>query len=779
MSSKVKISHVLLLSTLCLLSALFFWLYQLDKTIQAKLKSGQFIPSLEFYSLPEQWFKGYRLSIKEALEKLRTAGYVESPETTRLGYHHYRVWNAEFCEIFLGQMFVQGTTECIAFRNKPPQNTEHLQIVAIGPTETIFEVYISSPTQVVDSVEMYPELLAQYYNEKPVLRKTVELSDIPQSCLNALLAVEDAEFLEHRGFSFKAMTRAFFRNIFTSSGLQGGSTITQQLVKNDFLSHEKTLKRKIIELAMSIVLEIRTHKDLILETYINTIYLGQNGPFEVRGYGAASTFYFGKNIEGLNIQECALLAAIINSPGRYNPFLKPENALKRRAHVLHRMKELKHIDSVQHDQAIKSALPEKHLRSLKEPAPYYIDSVRKQLQKLNIDIANGLRIYTAMDQRAQSLAQKAVHESLDDLESWFKSLKEKSKTKTLQGSLIVSDPKRGFVLASVGGRDFKVSQFNRILTAQRQVGSIMKPIVYLTALESLTGKGEPYTPLTLLNDTPFHHKYENQQWSPQNFKEKYFGQIPMYFALKSSLNSATARLALDVGLTQIIDMARRLGITANIQPVPALSLGAYEITIFEVLQAYSTLSQLGMRQTLSFITHITDKDGHEIWRHPSHNPQNVVAKESVSVLVGMLKQVLKNGTGRSIIKSGFHHPAAGKTGTTSNYRDAWFAGFTPLLAAVSWVGYDDNSAHGLTGASGALPIWIRFMKDYSKDFPPIDFEWSDLTEPIQLSINFQERLNVPNSPKNPLTPIELIFLKTSLDDKKRTLIENTTKRTGL
>ena len=755
MSSKVKTSHILILLMLYLLSGLVIWLYQLDKTIQSKLEKGQFTPSIEFYSLPERWFKGQKLSLDTAIQKLKAAGYVESPEKTRLGYQHYRLWDAEFCKDFLGDTFISDTIGCIAFRNRPEQNTEQLQIAAIG--ETILEVYVSSPTQTVDFIEMYPELFAQYYNEKPVLRKTVELSDVPPACLNALLAVEDADFLEHRGFSLKAIARAFFRNIFGSSGLQGASTITQQLVKNDFLSHERTLKRKLIELAMSILLETRTHKDLILETYINTIYLGQNGPFQVRGYGAASEFYFGKDIENLNIPECALLAAIINSPGRYNPFSKSENALKRRTHVLNRMKELKHIDSTQYDQTIKSALPSTHLRTLKDPAPYYIDSVHKQLQNLNIDITNGLRIYTAMDQKAQSLAQKAVHENLNKLESWFKSLKEKSKTKALQGGLIVSDPKRGLVLASVGGRDFKTSQFNRVLQAKRQVGSIMKPIVYLTALENQ----DDYTPITLLKDSPFHHEYENQQWSPKNFKEQYFEDIPMYFALKSSLNSATAQLALDVGLEKIIDMARRLGITADIKPVPALSLGAYEMTPFEVLQAYSTISQLGMKQTLSFITHITDREGNEIWKHQP-NPENVVSKEYVSILVGILKQVIKNGTGRSIIKSGFEYPAAGKTGTTSNYRDAWFAGFTPLLTTVSWVGYDDNSEHGLTGATGAVPIWLQFMKSYNEDFPSIDFDWSDLTRPVQISIDFQKRLNVPDTLKNPLTPIELIFLKNTL-----------------
>jgi len=736
------------------------WFYKLDQTIQERFEGKRFAPPVEIYSGPNRIFRGQKLNYKAFVETLERLNFRKREQDQPLADQDYVIWDGYYCNRVLQDEFVDDTEKCIAlkFTNFLESNASEIHVVALGIGDIVFEVYSGNPPRPSTVIELQPELVAQYYGEKPIFRQIIELGDVPAICLNSLLSIEDSEFLEHQGVSFTGMFRALITNISSGRVAQGGSTITQQLIKNYFLTPERTLKRKFTEIAMAFLIENRISKDEILETYLNLIYMGQIGPFQIRGYQSASKYYFGKPIDSLNLNECALLAAIVNSPGLYNPFRNPERAIARRKKVLTRMKDLNIIPPADADQSMQSPLPEKAHVVLKDPAPYFMEAVRKKLIEMDVNLENGVKVYTTMNVNAQEAAQKASTEGVKGLEEWYKSLKNKKEKekKNLEVALISADPTTGYVEAMVGGRQFKRSQFNRAMQSRRQIGSIIKPAIYLTALESATDNGRPYSPITLLDDTRFTHKYEGQEWSPRNYEGKNFDMIPMYFALSRSLNTATAKLGLSVGINEIIETLSAMGLERTPETLPSLTLGAVELSPYEVLQLYTTLATLGTRRTLTFIRRVESLDGDILYDHDI-DETGILERDATAVLVGMMRETLRNGTAKSSQKRGFKRPAAGKTGTTSDTKDAWFAGFTPLHAAVVWVGYDDNTPHGLTGASGALPIWLNYMKDYVDQFPPLDFNWPNGVVARDIDEVTQSALGIPEDPEHPLEPVELIF----------------------
>lgn len=744
------------------------WLFRLNNEVVERLQGRRFLPPTEFYSAPEKFFRNQRLNPKQIENALLRVGYTESstpgPQASTLGAAQFTRIPVEECQSYVRDGLGDITQSCLVFRSKPkldPQAPVSSVLVAVGPDEVILDIarLESEGPQSLDTLELEPELFAQFYGEKPLMRTIVQLGDTPPQCLNAILAIEDANFLEHGGVSVTGLLRAFLKNLMAGRLRQGGSTITQQLVKNYFLTSERTLSRKIKELFMALMLEAHATKDDILETYINEIYMGQNGPFEVRGFGAASEHYFGQPLSELNLPQCALIAAIVNSPGRFNPFQHPKEATERRGKVLDRMAELNLITKEEQAQAQSAALPNRPLRALTEPAPFFVETVRNEISKMGLDLSEGAKIFTTLNLAAQEAARSTVARGLEALEKNNKRIKELlSQGKRLEAALISSDPISGEVQAVIGGRQFKVSQFNRALNSQRQIGSLMKPIVYLTALENNDEEGRPYSPITLISDDPFTYKYDKQVWSPKNYDRKNYGNVPLYFALKNSLNAATSRLAVQVGMEKTVETAKQLGITSKLRALPSLALGAFEMTPLEVLRVYSTFAGLGTARNLTFIRSIESLSGQTLFEADTQASE-VVSKEMTSVLVGMMKQTIASGTGRSIRTMGFNHPAAGKTGTTNDTKDAWFAGFTPLHVAVVWVGFDDGSAHGLTGTSGAVPMWTDYMKQVGVQYPPIDFQWPEEIVVGQLDVSTQESLGIPAFPNQPLEPAELVFIR--------------------
>lgn len=749
-----------ILVTLIIISSLGFAAFlfsSLEQELTTKLESKKFIIPTEFYAAPPTYYPRSLIEISDVEKQLLRQNYRRREYNQRLLPGDYFIANREQCSSRLQIGLAEDHESCIGWvtQETPTRAVDSsIQVLVIQKDHLIAKIYKGAPF--TEAQEAYAEapLIAQYVGKEPIMQKTVSLSEVPPTCLNAIMAIEDAQFLEHGGVSIKGIGRALIKNISSGRKAQGGSTITQQLVKNYFLTSERTIKRKVQEFVMSILLESRFSKDQILETYLNVIYMGQNGAFQVRGYGSAAQYYFGKTLTDLNLSECSLLAAIVNSPGLYNPFKKPANAEKRRSLVLQKMKDLAFISPEEESEAGRFPLPTTPRSLASETAPYYLDAVRKQLEGQNIN-PDGLKIYTALDLDAQDVAQESLRNHLDALEKNNKYVKGlKAKNNSLEGSILAVNNKSGLVSVVVGGRNYRMTQFNRAIDGHRQIGSIMKPFVYLTALLNNTEEGQPYTPLTLLKDEKFTYKYEGQAWSPDNYGKKYFGTIPMFYALKNSLNASTASLGIQVGLNKVVDVTHTMGVTSELKPLPSMTLGAFEMYPREVLQSYMTLANLGQKQNISFVRRAVNTEGKEVFVHQIH-PEPTVDSAAVASLVGMMKQTILSGTAQSVIANGFTNPAAGKTGTTSDNRDAWFAGFTPFLTTVVWVGYDSNIPHKLTGSTGAVPIWTQFMKKIGTRFPAEDFPWPENTKKFLLDEKTLESLNAikENDPRE----VELIF----------------------
>jgi len=738
--------------------AISYAFFTLEDEMNQKLEAKRILLPTEYFAAPYRFHTPSLQSLEKSEKILQTQNYRPRNWQQRLLPGDFLSAKAPECRALFRIPEDLSFASCLAFVKKEvpseqSQNDIHILLfTAEGRLQQIFKAF---PLVSLPEVSLEPSLVAQYVGTDPIMQEDQPLGKVPPFCSNGVMAIEDPRFLEHQGVNYKGIFRALIKNISSGRAAQGGSTITQQLVKNYFLSSEKTLKRKTQEFVMAYLLESRFTKDQILETYLNIIYMGQNGPFQVRGFGAAARYYFNKDLSSLNLSECSLLAAIVNSPGLYNPFKQPTKAFNRRNLVLDKMVEHNYISTSEAEEAKKLPLPDTQPRLATETAPYYLDAVRKQLQDLNVEIA-GAKIYTAMDLESQQFAQEALESHLQKLEQQNKLIKShKEKGQTLEGAILSADSHSGFIQVAVGGRNYRRTQFNRAIDGHRQVGSTMKPFVYLAALQSKNSEGKDLTPISPVKDEKFTVKYEGKAWSPSNYGNKYFGTVPMFFALKNSLNAATASLGMEVGLDKIIEVTRSLGVSSSLKPFPAVTLGAFELYPKEVLQAYVSLSRLGQKTDLSFVQKVVNAKGDEVY---AFTPRSEQAQDPAAVasLVGMMKQTVISGTAKFVTASGFTRPAAGKTGTTSESRDVWFSGFTPYRTTIVWIGYDTSTKNKLTGASGAVPIWTDFMKRVTLDDPEEDFPWPEDT----VKVHFDEsKLQEMNVPPQDLTSVDLVFKK--------------------
>ncbi len=556
-----------------------------------------------------------------------------------------------------------------------------------------------------------PALISYLFEgEEREKRRFVKYDELPRHLVEAVLAIEDRRFFQHPGFDPFRIVGAALRNLKPGGNLQGGSTLTQQFVKNFFLTPDRTPKRKIQEAVLSFVLERRASKREIFELYVNEIYLGQVGSFNINGVGEAARVYFQKDIANLSVNESALLAGMIQSPNPYNPMRHPERAMARRNAVLRAMATERFISS--EDLAQLSAAPIE-VRSTSSPgldAPYFVDLVRRDLKaRFGENGFHNLKVESTLDLRLQRVAQESLEKGLTDLDT---RLKRKDGMK-LQGALICLDVKTGGILALVGGRSYTQSQFNRAVQAQRQPGSTFKPFVYLAAFEATLDDPAlpPITPATVVDDSPYVFFYENKEYIPQNFEDQYFGPVTLRRALAKSLNVATLKVAEMIGYARIADLWRdRMKISRSVQAVPSVALGSFEVSPLEMATAYGILASGGFRREPFSLYRATTEDGTAFELRGNVSPSRVVRQETTYLVTRMMESVMNEGTGAAARSMGFLAEAAGKSGTTNDTRDAWFAGFTPDLVAIVWVGYDDNSPVTLAGSRAALPIWTEFMK---------------------------------------------------------------------
>lgn len=716
----------------------------LQEEFENKLSSQAILRSTKYYARGLSYKINQKFNAEAVKKSFLDKGYRERQEDQAILAGDFITLKAQACSNMFGISLMQDST-CFHWKN---QSNADAYVVVVYQN-AIQQIFKADPTRVVTSGQTDPVMVAQFRNNEPIMQEEMKLADYPVQCLNAVIAIEDNDFLDHSGVSISGLARAAVKNIISLRKAQGGSTITQQLVKNYFLTPEKTFSRKAKELYMAVKLESKWSKDEILQTYLNVIYMGQSGAFQVRGFGAASHYYFNKPVAQLNLSECALLAAIVNNPGLNNPWKKTEKAKARRQLVLSKMKELKLISDDESKKANDYQMPAPTVAKATETAPYYFEAVRVQAADLGIPI-EGSTFYTSLDLTIQEVAQKSLQSGIKNLTETKKSLtKKKEKGLELQGVVLAADNQSGFVTAFVGGQNFRQSQFNRALHAKRQVGSLIKPFVYLSGLQYGLTDESKVTPTTVLNDQPFEWKFDNNKktWKPVNYDKKFRGEVPFFYALKESLNSPTAQIAHQVGIEKVIDVAHSLGLLSTMTPLPATSLGASQHTPLEVLQAYSNFSRFGEQIKLSFIEKALDDSGKVIFESTANfepKPEAKADKTKTAILVGMMKETMHSGTAKYVQASGYKKPSAGKTGTTSDGKDAWFAGFTPNTTAVIWLGFDQSLATALTGGGAAVPIWTSFMKQVTESDSDNDFIWPDTVEikEVESSLDQNQKINL-------------------------------------
>lgn len=572
------------------------------------------------------------------------------------------------------------------------------------------------------TIRLEPELIASVFDERMEDRTLVTLKEVPDACLQSVVVMEDARFFKHHGVDPVGIGRAMWKNLTHLRVVQGGSTLTQQLVKNYFLTQERSFQRKIKEALIAFAIERKHSKGEILEAYLNEIYLGQRGTSSVSGFGEAARLYFAKNINQLTVGECALLAGMIRNPHGYSPFSNPERAKERRDFVLNRLYSTGLITQDAHTTALQSPIITPKQRKRIVNAPFFIDFVRAQLKQLYPDSElskEGLRIFTTLDMTSQLAAEDIVAEDVARLEKTYDHLLPDDHAGKLQGALISIQPQTGYIRSLVGGRTYEDTQFNRVTQSARQPGSVFKPFVYLTAFDPNRAK-EPIAPSSYIYDIGFHVQAGGKDWSPKNYDKKEHGPITAREALYKSYNIATARLGIDAGLENVVQTARDAGISSALQAVPAMTLGAFEVTPLEIAAAYTIFPNNGIRTEPLSIIQVVTQTG-EVLERKSTAMERRFDPGPVYLVTNVLKDVLNFGTAASARQLGFSGVAAGKTGTTSSYRDAWFVGFTPELLALTWVGYDDNTNIQMSGGRAALPMWTRYMLQTvgnpSQDFP--------------------------------------------------------------
>ena len=577
--------------------------------------------------------------------------------------------------------------------------------------------------EAVAAIALEPEELTGIYEGNWEDRRAVKVTDVAPVLVRAILATEDSRFFAHHGVDLIGIGRAAVTNLRSGRVRQGGSTLTQQLMKNFFLTTERTLSRKLTEVAMALVAEQRYSKMQILENYLNEIYLGQRGARGIFGVAEASDFYFAKSPRDLTVAEAALLAGLIRGPNAYSPFIAPERALQRRNTVLRLLLDAGDVDEATWAAAIATPLGVVDAPADATIAPFFVDHVKSELVKRfpeEVLTTEGFNVYTTLDPLMQEDAQRALQEHLVRLEKERPGLGAAAGTDRLEAALVALAPGTGKIRAMVGGRSYQASQFNRAVQARRQTGSTFKPIVYLAAM--IEDDPERHlTPASRLDDSPFSWPLEDgRAWVPSNYGDHYMGEVTARVALERSLNAAAAQVAQSVGLPPIVDLAHAMGVTGPLPAVPALALGAAEATPLEMASVYAVLASGGTRAEPVAIERVTSRDGEPIL---GETPalRAVVPPDTAYVLTHMLEGVLDAGTASSARSAGFRHPAAGKTGTTNDYRDAWFVGFTPDLVAAVWVGFDQRSPLGMSGGKAALPLWTAFMKAAMAPLPPRPF----------------------------------------------------------
>jgi len=743
--SRFLFNRYVFLSLIMLGLAFAGYLFYLNNKVTDKMSGRIWSLPSHVYARPLELYEGKHLSVKQFKSELKQLEY--SQVTNRpVKPGQYRILNNSHFELISrdftywdGRQKSQGIRLSI-YNNK---------------LSTLHQLYSDENLPIF---RLEPVKIAGIYPATQQERQLIKLDEVPDDLVLALLAVEDRRFYQHWGIDPRSIMRAILANVKAGGTVQGGSTLTQQLVKNLFLSPERTLSRKINEALMALLLELNYDKSLILETYINEVYLGQNGAQQIHGFELASHYYFATSLKKLRRDQMALLVGLVKGPSWYAPRRHKKRAVERRNQVLKLMFErgaLTQAQLIKYTKLDLGLANKPQFSSNRYPA--LVDLVKRQL-KSDYDEddlkSSGLKVFTSIDPLIQSQAEASVKRVVKQLENANK------KTQDLQVSLIVASSQQGEIQAMVSDRQPDFPGFNRSLDAVRQIGSLIKPAIYLTALQ----QSNQYTLATQLDDTPLHIKTKKDEvWSPQNYDKKFSGNILLHKALEKSRNVPTVRLGLEVGLSDISDTLHNLGVTRSIPAYPSMTLGAFNLSPFDVANMYQTFSANGFNVPLKVIREVLNKDAKPLKRYPLKSDK-AIDEKAIYLVNHTLHQVTQTGTAKSLAKN-LSPLVAGKTGTTDDSRDSWFAGFSDEQLAVVWIGRDDNASTGLTGSSGALRLWTDLFQQLDANGEVNSFS---LQPPAGINNYWIDEKSGALSEKNCSGAVELPFIQGSEPTEKAT-----------
>jgi len=714
------------LSTIVMAFMVYYWVV-FSGRIDNLLRGEVFTRSAGIYAAPKQLRVGEVITQENLIEFLKRTGYVEKGQQADKGRGRYYV---------SGSLVDVEPSENIIVDGQRQFQKVRIQFSRNG--KSISSLSELGTNAQLDRAWLEPELISSVTGGERSKRKVVGFGDLPQHLVKAITVTEDRSFFDHYGVNIRGIIRALVRRYDADPNSpiarQGGSSITQQLVKNLLLSPERTPKRKIAEAYMSIIIETRLSKEEIFSLYCNQAYLGQQAGFSIMGFGEASDAYFRKEVTDLTLPEAAFLAGLIRSPNRYNPYHDINTATARRNQVLDSMAETGSISGEEANQAKQTPLkvaPTKGRIDVSD-APYFADYVQSQLGDIiaGPGTAEHLRIYTTIDLDLQRAAYAALTKQLAELD---KIQAKRFAPGTLQAALVAMNAKTGEIVAMVGGRDYSKSQLNRAVDAYRQPGSVFKPFVYATALNTAYDPvPRVITPATTYMDQPKTFTYDNQEYSPGNFGDSYTnGPVTLRDAMVHSLNVITVDVAMDVTIGRVMNLASKAGLPKPQRSYPAMALGTNEATPLQIASAYTAFATLGTRTSPIAINRVTTGSGVTV-AAPTGQKNDVFRPELAYVMTSFMKDVVNRGTGAKVRARGFKGNVAGKTGTS---RDGWFAGYTPNLVCVVWVGFDDGSQLGLTGANSALPIWTDFMSAALSEHPEWQGDWQMPAGVEQVAVN--------------------------------------------
>jgi penicillin-binding protein 1B len=703
----------LILVCIVLAAAGTAWIVHLDRVVTHEFQGRHWSVPARVYAAPLELYVGAPVSANELEEELSRVHYRAGDPSAGPGF--YRRHGSSF--------------DLHARRVRFMDELREPQLVSISADANSITGLRQADGTELPIFRLDPPVIGSVFPIHGEDRLVLSPADVPPLLREGIKLIEDRRFDEHHGVDARGIARALWANLRAGRVVQGGSTLTQQLVKNYFLSDEQSFGRKATEALMAMRLEAHFSKEEILVAYLNEVYLGQDGSRAIHGFGLGSEFYFAKPLAELDVGELALLIGLVKGPSYYDPRKHPDRAHARRDLVLQELSSAHLIDDATAKRAAASSL------RIRPPGgnyvPAYLDLVRRHLKRdyAEADLAAaGLAVYTSLDPRAQAAAERALTLNLKRLDA-----ASRVRGSHLEGAVIVAEPNSGDVIAVVGGRDVGTDGFNRALDARRPIGSLVKPAVYLAALE--TGR---YNAATVIEDAPIELKLsDGSVWAPQNFEHQIYGRVPLARALAESMNLATVRLGLDVGLPKVADTLQRLGLDTPPTLNPSLLLGTVEMTPLEVVQVYTSLANGGFRARLRAVRAVVDEHGRQL---KSFKVQVEAAAPSAAVyqLDRMLTLVITRGTARdAAARLPRSTVAAGKTGTSSDTRDSWFAGFTGSYLSVAWVGYDDNRVTGLTGATGAMPVWAdtlaRLKSAAFQPVPPelVEDRWIDFGDGLE------------------------------------------------